>query len=45
MEHHLNVRTDALPVKQKHRYFSHEKDKTIRNEMQKLVKAKQIWEV
>lgn len=45
MEHHLNIMADARLVKQKHQHFGPEKDKGIREEVQKLIEAKQVREV
>lgn len=45
MEHHLNIIADARPVKQKRHHFFPNKDKVTREEVQKLMEAKNVREV
>lgn len=45
MEHNLHISTNAHSVKQKHRHFSLEKDKIVREEVQKLLEVKLVREV
>ncbi|XP_074575273.1 uncharacterized protein LOC141831769 [Curcuma longa] len=45
MEHRLNILPEARPVRQKWRHFSLDQDKIIREEVSKLLKARQIREV
>lgn len=45
MEHRLHVLAKAFPIKQKRRYFGHEKDQVIKKEVKELLEAKHIKEV
>ena len=43
--HRLNVSTSSPPIRQKKRVFAQERDKTIAEEVRKLLDADFIWEV
>lgn len=45
MEHRLHFLTEARPIKQKRRYFGHEKDQVIKKKVKEFLEAKHIKEV